>query len=205
MSIFDIAAGIISDAGSKYGPLLTTVKGVGFLLAATFTISLGWMKRSGSRWAPPAEAVPKATTRFASVITAVLLAVFYVFLHQPDRAAMLTLLTFLALLLAAVGLFSTIYLIKAYGFEAKRKGWFGRQITDIKIGGSQLTYDASEAQRLRHVEVDRLFVEAQGDLSLIFKKPSIARVHVLLTISFLTFLSFGSLALAGAGLLLNPS
>jgi len=199
----DTALAAIGGLATKYGSLADTVKGVGFLLAAILTISLGWMKRSGSSWVPPEEAVPKATTRFASLITAVLLAFIYVFLHQPERIPILAIVTFLSLVISLTGLLFTTYVIKAYGFPATRRNWRGKEIHTIKLGGIEFTHDAAEAIKIRNVDADHLLQEAQGDLNLVFTKISVAKIHLSVTASFLALQSFGSLALGGAGLLFS--
>jgi len=201
----DPALADVGNVAAKYGSLGEVVKNAGFLIAATTAISLGWMKRSGSSWVPPEEAVPKSTTRFASLITAVLLAILYVFLREPERTPILAIITVICLAIGLFGLLCTIFLIKKYGFEAKRRNWRGKEVTTIKLGGSQFTHDASEARRVRHVEVDPLLKEAQGDLKLVFTRESIASVHTAVTATFLLLQSFGSLALGGAGLLLSTA
>jgi hypothetical protein len=131
------------------------------------------------------------------------LALLYVFLHQSERAPILAAVTFLSLAAALVGLLTTIYLMKTYGFETTRKNWRGKEVKAVKLGGSEFTHDASEAIRVRNVGPDRLLEEAQGDLKLIYTRPSIAKIHMTITATFLALQSFGSLALAGAGLLLS--
>jgi hypothetical protein len=107
------------------------------------------------------------------------------------------------LVFALAGLLFTIYLMKTCGFEAKRRNWRGKKIKTTKLGGSRFTHDASEAIKVRHVGVDRLVEEAQGDLQLVFTKESIAKIHLAVTGTFLALQSFGSLALGSAGLLLS--
>jgi hypothetical protein len=200
----DPAFAAVGSGVGKYGPLADMVKGAGFLLAATLTLSLGWMRRSGSSWVPPEEAVPKATTRFASLITAVLLALLYAFLHQPDRTTPLAIVTLLSLVCALIGLLVTIYIMKSYGFAVgTHKNWRGKEIQTVKLGGSQYTHDASEDMRVNHVTVDRLVQLAQGDLTLVFTKTSVAKIHTLVTATFLALQACGSLALGGAGLLIS--
>jgi hypothetical protein len=110
LNLIDSAWAAVGGTAAKYGPLTDTVKNAGFLIAATLALSLGWMRRSGaSSWLPPEEAVSKATTRFASLITAVLLALIYVFLHQPERTAILAAITFFCLAAAVTGLLLTTY------------------------------------------------------------------------------------------------
>ena len=147
--IIDPAFAAVGSAAAKYGSLADMIKGAGFLLAATLTLSLGWMKRSGSSWVPPEEAIPKATTRFASLITTVLLALLYVFLHQPDRTTPLAILTFLSLVFALIGLMVTIFIMKSCGFPTTRRNWHGKEIQTVKLGGSQYTHDANEAIRVQ--------------------------------------------------------
>ncbi len=189
----------------EYGSLAEIVKNVGILLAAVLAISLGWMKRHGSQWIPPDEAVPKATTRTASLITAVLLAFLYAFLRQPERIIVLAILTFLSLITAVSGHLYIVYLLKRYGFEVEGKTWFGKKIKRIKLGGSKLTHDAIRAREVRKVDVDRLFEESGGVLEAVFTKQSIAKIHTTVSAVFLIFQSFGSLALGGAGLLLSTA
>jgi hypothetical protein len=199
----DSAFADVAHSVAKYGPLTDLVKSAGFLVAATLALSLGWMKRSGSSWVPPEEAVPKATTASASLVTMVLLALLFVFLDQPERMPILALAAVLCLIFALIGLFSTIYFMKTYGFETTRKNWRRKEVKAIKLGGSEFTYDAGEAIKVRKVGPDQLFKEAQGDLTLVYTKPSIAKIHVAVTATFLVFQAFGSLALGGAGLLLS--
>jgi len=199
----DPAFAAVGGSVAKYGSLADTVKNAGFLLAATLTLSLGWMKRSGSSWVPPEEAVPKATTRFATLITSVLLALLYVFLRQSDRVVMLAIVTAVSLVIALIGLLFTIYIMKTYGFETTRLNWRKKEVKTIKLGGTELTHDAKEDIRVTHVPLDHLFRRAHGDLSLMYTKGSIGKTHMAVTVTFLVLQSFGSVALAGAGLLLS--
>jgi hypothetical protein len=199
------ALAAVGSSAAKYGSLADMVQNGGFLLAATLALSLGWMKRSGSSWVPPEEAVPKATTRFASLLTSVLLALLYVFLRQPERIVILASVTVVLLVIALIGLLSTIYIIKTYGFETTSRNWRGKEVKTIKLGGSELTHDAKEDIRVNHVPLDHLFRLAQGDLSLMYTKASIAKTHTAVTVTFLALQSFGSLALGGAGLVLSSA
>lgn len=201
--IINPAFAAVGSAAAKYGPLADMIRAAGFLLAAALTLSLGWMKRSGSSWVPPEEAVPRATTRFASLITAVFLALLYVFLRQPNRTTPLAIVTLFSLVFALIGLLVTVYIMKNYSFPATRKNWRGKEIQTVKLGGSQYTHDASEAIRIRHVTVDRLVQEAQGELTLVFTKASVAKIHTLVTATFLALQACGSVALGGAGLLIS--
>lgn len=175
------AAASAAATAAKYGPLADIVTNAGFLLAATLALSLRWMKRSGSSWAPPEEAVPNATTRVASLVTAVLLALLYVFLNSPGRQGVLAGITLFFLVGAVAGLLLTIYMIKAYGCEMERTNWRRKKVKTIKRGGKQLTKEAEQIRQSRNVSVDRLVQEAQGDVTLVFEKSSLAGVRTAVT------------------------
>ena len=190
-------------SAAKYGPLGDMVTGAGFLLAAALALRLGWMRRSGSYWVPPDEAVPKATTRVALLVTAVLLALLYVFLSNPGRKEILAAITLLFLILAVIGLLSTTHIMRAYGVEVERTNRRGKKVKSIKLGGKRLTSEAERIKRTRRCSVDRLVQEAQGELTLVFERSSLAGVHTTATAMFLLLQVFGSLALGAAGLLLG--
>lgn len=187
----------------KYGPLATIVQGAGFLLAAAFALSLGWMKRAGSKWIPPEEALPKSTTRVASLISAVMLCFIFVFLRNPDRSIVLALTTVFFLIVCVTALLITVFIIRKYGFESSEKDKKGSTVTITKLGGSEYTHDAKQAVKVRNVTPDRLFEESHRDIKLIYTKASIAKIHTLVSATFIVFQSSGTLALGGAGLLLS--
>jgi cytochrome b561 len=134
----DPAFADVANSAAKYGPLADLVKSAGFLVAATLALSLGWMKRAGSSWVPPEEAVPKATTASASLVTMVLLALLFVFLDRPERMPILAAATVLFLIFALIGLFFTIYFMKTYGFETKRIDSHGKEVKAIKLVAQNL-------------------------------------------------------------------
>ena len=192
------------DSAVEYGSLSGLIEQAGFLAAAVFSISFGWMKRSGSKWAPPEEAVHKATTRASSLVTMVLLAVMYTYFRQPGTLDSLAILTLISLALTLAGLFSTVYLMKTYGIQKTDESWRKRLKTGIVLGGSVLTDEAIRISEKRGgVSPDQLYEESNGRLHLVFTKQSIGRIHTIATGAFVAFQAFGSLSLAGAGLLLS--
>src|SRR5438105_15949942 len=92
------------------------------LMAVAIAVRLGWIGRRGSQVIPGEEAIPRAWPRIVFLITAVLFALMYKFLSEPDRVFILTLLTTACLISAFAGLIMVTYLLKRYGvaYEERR-------------------------------------------------------------------------------------
>lgn len=188
----------MTETGTDYGPFADLVRYGGCALAAAVALRLGWMRREGSRWSPPEEAVSKGTTKVSALATAVLLGLLLVFLSGRSNAPVLGVLAITFLALALFGLLASVYLMNAHGFpDAGRGKWHG-----TKLGGDQLTDEAKKISQGRSVTPDRLVEEAGGNVRLVFTQPSIAKIHTLATFFFVLLQAFGSLALGSIGLLL---
>ena len=184
-------------------PLSDVVTNAGFAVAAATALGLGWMRRQGSKWAPPDEAVSRGTTKVGALVTAVLLVVMYAFLKQSGPSAILAALGVVFLVLAVGALLFTTYLMTAYGYEYQAVGWFGSTVKRRHLGGKKLTEEAKNIKTKRGVSVARLVFEAQDEMTLVFEPDSIAAVHTQALAAFLLLQSAGSLALGAAGLLLS--
>jgi hypothetical protein len=178
---------------------------VSYLLAAITTIRVGWLPRKGSQWLPDDKAVPKVFTIIATPVIAILFSLERHFFGDPLQAAAVTMITSISLVLALIGLFATTYIMKRYGMIVKKRGWFGREVETIKLGGNRLTPEAEKIVSSRNISWATVFQEAEYDFRIVFAQDSVAMIHTVAQIFYLLFEVSGPLALCGAGLLLSGS
>jgi hypothetical protein len=170
-------------------------------MAAAVAIRLGWLPRSGSKFLPDTEAVPLVTTAVVNVVIGVCVALVFVFLRSPETKRILAMLTLAFLVMGLCGLIWTHYLMSRFGYPLAFRNWFGREKTRIKLGAPELTPEAQDIQKKTNKVTATLLQEANGILTLVFTKASIAKTRSQALLSFILFQVGLTLALACAGLL----
>src|SRR6266404_2011000 len=129
------------------GPLAFVVKFAGFVIATGIAIRLGWMRRS--RWMPPEETVPDATTKMASLFTGVAVVLLYMASGSPNQYGIYGIIIAVAFVATLVTLATTIYLSTTLSFQ-------GRAGTRV-LGGFKLTSEAAGIHEDRRVNEQELF------------------------------------------------
>lgn len=179
---------------TDYGVLANIVGTVTSLAAAGGAITLAFTKRA--KWQPPEEAVPKAVSRVAGLVTMVGVALLYAF-STTLGVGWLAAITVggLALTVGALSVAITTNIKHACYWpedpiEANRH-----------LGGDVLTGEASRIARERGLKLQQLFADAQGDKDLVWTRDSQAAVHIRSTLSYILLIGAGACSLAAAGML----
>jgi hypothetical protein len=181
---------------SHYGVFADVVSSVTSLVSAAGAIRLAFMGRA--RWRPPEEVVSSGVTKLSGLVTAVGIAVLWVFRAELSMGV-LAILAALGVLLATAALMMAIYvnIRHAYYYPAQRTE------RNRKLGGATLTEEAARICRERGRTPQMLFEDAQSDKDLVWTRPSQALVNIASTLSFIVLIASGSCALAAAGLLVS--
>jgi hypothetical protein len=179
-----------------YGVSAQLVAVAGSLAAAAAAISLAWMKRT--KWQPPETTLPQASSRMASLIAMVCIAILYVFASRIG-IVYLALVTVVFLLIGIVALVITI------GTNVKYSFYFPlpQQESNRILGGSTLT---PEAQRIanEHGQVPQQMLEdAHGRKDLIWTRESQALVAQKSVAGYIALIGFGTCSLAAAAMLVS--
>lgn len=179
---------------TEYGEFATLVATVSSLVAASVAILFGFQKRA--RWQPPEEAVSVAVSRLASLLTAVGIAILYVFAKDMARwmlAAVVIL--FLIMTLCALLVAISTNVKYSYFFPAERNE------KNRKLGGDRLTDEAEKIRKKKGMTIQDMFLDSHGDKDLVWTRDSQASVSIRSTLSFIFLIGGGGCCLAAAGML----
>jgi hypothetical protein len=181
---------------SHYGVFADVVSSVTSLMSAAGAIRLAFMGRA--RWQPPEEVVSSGVAKLSSLVTAVGIALLWVFRAELG-VRVLAIVAVVAVLLALVALAMAINvnIRHAYYYPVARKE------RNRKLGGATLTDEAAKISRERGRTAQMFLEDAQGDKDLVWTRSSQAMVNITSTLSFIVLIASGSCALAAAGLLVS--
>jgi hypothetical protein len=179
---------------NDFGVFAFLVAIVSSLAAAAGAIMLAFMKRA--KWQPPEEVVAKGTSRLASLMTMVFIALLFAF-GTRIGLVLLGIITVAFFLIAIIALTMTIstninysYFYPAAKNEANRKP-----------GGSVLTPEAAEIKKTHNQTEQEMFVDVKGAKDKIWTRASQSSVNIRSAISYIALIGFGSCSLAAAGML----
>ncbi|MGU3468826.1 hypothetical protein ACLBXO_28675 [Methylobacterium sp. C33D] len=182
---------------ADYGALGDVVAASGSLIGAATAIGLAWKRRS--KWMPPEEAVPDATAKVSSLICAVAVGIIYINRIKigPESMSAISIVCLIsALLCLIVSIFiNTVYSFEYYASNDDRKSRI--------LGGLRLTREARHIAKTRHLEVHKLFENANFDRDLVWTRPSRALTAVISTLGYIGLLASGSIALASTAILMS--
>jgi hypothetical protein len=179
---------------NDFGVFAFLVAIVSSLAAAAGAIMLAFMKRA--KWQPPEEVVAKGTSRLASLMTMVFIALLFAF-GTRIGLVLIGIITVAFFLIAIIALTMTIstninysYFYPAAKNEANRK-----------LGGSVLTPEAAEIKKTHNQTEQEMFVDVKGAKDKIWTRASQSSVNIRSAISYIALIGFGSCSLAAAGML----
>lgn len=178
---------------SDYGAFANVVGVAGSLAAAVGAITLAFKKRA--RWQPPEETVPAAVAQISALIAMVFVALIFVF-AKTIGALSLAILAVVCLIIATYSLIQAIRTNAKYSFYYPNDDEASR-----RLGGSELTSQAAQIARDKHLSEQELFSHAQGKKYLVWTRVSQAQIQVRSTMSFIGLIGFGTCALAAASML----
>jgi len=183
---------------SEYGVFANIVTIAGALSSAAAAITLAFMKRS--KWQPPEEVLPAATSRLAALLSMVVIALLYVFGNRIGIVA-LAAITIAFLIIAIVALVIVIYYSTNYSYY-----YPGQQVeANRKLGGNVLTDEATIIREKRKRTIKQMFDDAQGDKDLVWTRASQTAVSIRATLSFIALIGFGTCTLIAAAMLVAVS
>jgi predicted RND superfamily exporter protein len=179
---------------SEYGVFANVVAIAGALSSAAAAITLAFMKRS--KWQPPEEALPTATSRLAALLSMVVIAILFVFGNRIGIVALAG-VTIAFLIIAIVALVVVIYYSTNYSYY-----YPGHEVeANRKLGGNVLTDEAERIREKKRRTIKQMFDDAQGDKDLVWTRASQTAVSIRTTLSFIALIGFGTCTLAAAAML----
>lgn len=164
------------------------------LAAAASAIMLAFMKRA--KWQPPEEVVASGTSRLASLMAMVFIALLFAFGARIGLVP-LGVITVSLFLIAIVALTMTISTNIKYSYYYPA----AKNEPNRKLGGSVLTPEAAKIKATHNQTEQEMFVDVKGAKDKIWTRESQASVNIRSVISFIALIGFGTCALAGAGML----
>jgi hypothetical protein len=177
-----------------FGVFAFLVAIVSSLAAAAGAIRLAFMKRT--KWQPPEEAVAKGTSRLASLMTMVFIALLFTFGARIGLVP-LAVITVSCFLIAVIALMMTINTNTKYSYFYPDPG----NEANRKLGGSVLTPEAAKIKENHNQTEQEMFEDVKGAKDKIWTRGSQSSVNIRSVISFIALIGFGSCSLAAAGML----
>ena len=164
------------------------------LAAAAGAIRLAFMKRT--KWQPPEEVVASGTSRLASLMAMVCIALLFVFGARVGLVP-LGVITVLLFMIAVAALIMTISTNTKYSYYYPAT----KSEANRKLGGSVLTPEAAKIKATHGQTEQEMFVDVKGAKDKIWTRESQATVNIRSVISFIALIGFGTCSLAAAGML----
>ncbi len=179
---------------TNFGVFAFLVAIVTSLVAAAGAIRLAYMKRT--KWQPPEEVVTSGTSHLAGLMTALFIALLFVF-GAPIGLFWLAIITGVLFLFAIVALTVTISTNIKYSYYYPA----AKNEASRKLGGSVLTPEAAKIKTTHNQTEQEMFVDVRGAKDKIWTRESQASVNIRSVISFIALIGFGTCSLAAAGML----
>jgi hypothetical protein len=177
-----------------FGVFAFLVAIVSSLAAAAGAIMLAFMKRA--KWQPPEEVVANGTSRLASLMSMVFIALLFTFGARIGLVP-LGVITVLLFLIAIFALTMTISTNIKYSYYYPA----ARNEANRKLGGSVLVPEAAQIKATYNQTEQDMFVDVEGAKDKIWTRESQASVNIRSVVSFIALIGFGTCSLAAAGML----
>lgn len=189
-------------ASPDYGVFAQAVAAGGALIAAVTAFTLTWKGRAA--WEPVEQDVPKTAQKFAGLITAIAVALLW---HGFQRQQTITTSSIkeIAVLCATGAIASLVVYLLVVGLYIYERevatsptSWRVEKV----IGGLWLEKSARDWIKKENSTVQRAFKAAQYEFERIWPRPARTMAKILFQLSYISLISFGTIALAAASLLI---
>lgn len=194
---------MIPLAGSDYGVLQPVVSDAGSLVAATVAIASTW--RGRAKWEPSEEDVSAGPQRVGGLVAAILIAVLWFQTNGSSKGHrfLIPLVIILAIVcVASLCLYS--FLIAMQTYEKQRVLPNGTLRKQKVIGGFALTRRAKSTMAEREdLTIQDLFEGSAYDVDRVWTRQSRAIAKLLFVLCYLGLTVSGTVALAGAAILVG--
>jgi len=189
---------------SDYGVLSNIVTTAGSLVSATTALTLGWRGRAS--WEPSEQDISKGPQKVASLISAVSVALVWVYLRQPEQIDWTSKVTIFG------AIFTASFLL-LYGFVSATQTYFreiGDSSSDTKrenvIGGFSLVPEARDFIRdHKTVTLQEYFRIVSYDFDRVWKRSSRALAKQLFVLVYMGLTVSGTISIASASMLVGAS
>lgn len=194
---------MISLAVSNYGVLRPVVSGAGSIIAAGAAIALTW--RGRAKWEPSEEDVKEGPQRVGGLVAAIFIAILWFENKGSPKSHLLIFVAIIGAAICVVTLLVYSFLIAMKTFTLKRV--VNGAVKEQKIiGGFKRTANTkTELKKHGNLTMQDLFAGTAYDADKVWTPRSRAVAKVIFVACYLVLTVSGTVALAGAAMLISLS